>query len=221
MVVVPAGSFLMGAPADELGRDDIEGPQHRVTIAQFAAGKYDVTRAEWKLFVKATNRKSVGGCAWTPSNQDLNPDASWERLGFTQDDTHPVVCVSWADAQDYVQWLAAKTAKKYRLPSEAEWEYAARAGSTKAYPWGPPQRMNMRTTGRKTVAPHWPKITINGKKLRPSAHSLRTSSAYTTCTGTYCSGCKTASPLPMRKRLPMELRTSVPSNCKRREISPT
>jgi formylglycine-generating enzyme required for sulfatase activity len=136
MVVVPAGSFLMGAPADELGRDDIEGPQHRVTIAQFAAGKYDVTRAEWKIFVKATNRKSVGGCAWTPSNQDLNPDASWERLGFTQDDTHPVVCVSWADAQDYVQWLAAKTGKKYRLLSEAEWEYAARAGSTKAYPWG-------------------------------------------------------------------------------------
>jgi formylglycine-generating enzyme required for sulfatase activity len=136
MVVIPAGSFLMGAPSDETGRDDIEGPQHRVAIAQFAAGKYDVTRAEWKLFVKDTNRKVVGGCAWTPSNQELNPDASWEKLGFPQDDTHPVVCVSWADVHDYIGWLTAKTGKKYRLPSESEWEYAARAGSTKTFPWG-------------------------------------------------------------------------------------
>ena len=136
MVVIPPGTFLMGAPADEAGRDDIEGPQRRVTIAQFAAGKYDVTRAQWKAFAKDTNRKAVGGCAWTPSNQDLNPDASWEKLGFPQDDTHPVVCISWADAHDYVQWISAKTGKKYRLLSEAEWEYAARAGSTTTYPWG-------------------------------------------------------------------------------------
>ncbi|HEX3120273.1 MAG TPA: SUMF1/EgtB/PvdO family nonheme iron enzyme, partial [Candidatus Acidoferrum sp.] len=78
MVVIPGGNFLMGAPLDEPGRDDIEGPQRRVTIAQFAAGKYDVTRAQWKAFAKDTNRKAAGGCAWTPSNQDLNPDASWE-----------------------------------------------------------------------------------------------------------------------------------------------
>ena len=74
LVVIPAGTFLMGAPADEVGRDDIEGPQRRVTIAQFAAGKYDVTRAEWKAFVKDTKRKVAGGCAWTPSNQELNPN---------------------------------------------------------------------------------------------------------------------------------------------------
>jgi formylglycine-generating enzyme required for sulfatase activity len=92
MVVIPAGNFLMGAPADESGRNEIEGPQRRVTIAQFSAGKFDITLAQWKAFVKDTNRKTVGGCAWAPSNQDLNPDASWEKLGFPQDDTHPVVC---------------------------------------------------------------------------------------------------------------------------------
>jgi formylglycine-generating enzyme required for sulfatase activity len=136
MVVIPAGNFLMGAPADESGRNEIEGPQRRVTIEQFSAGKFDITLAQWKAFVKDTNRKTIGGCAWAPSNQDLNPDASWEKLSFPQDDTHPVVCVAWADVQDYVHWLSAKTAKKYRLLSEAEWEYAARAGSTMAYPWG-------------------------------------------------------------------------------------
>ena len=136
MVVIPAGSFLIGAPADEPGRDPIEGPQRRITIPQFASGKFDITRAEWKAFVNDTNRKVVGGCAWTPSNQELNPASSWQHLGFPQDDTHPVVCVSWSDVHDYIHWLSAKTSKKYRLLSESEWEYAARAGSTTTYPWG-------------------------------------------------------------------------------------
>jgi formylglycine-generating enzyme required for sulfatase activity len=136
MVVIPAGSFLMGAPTNEPGRDEIEGPQRRVNIAQFAAGKFDITRGQWKAFVADTNRKVVGGCAWAPDDQNLNPNASWEKLGFPQDDNHPVVCVSWQDVQDYIHWLSGKTGKKYRLLSEAEWEYAARAGSADTYPWG-------------------------------------------------------------------------------------
>jgi formylglycine-generating enzyme required for sulfatase activity len=136
MVVIPAGGFLMGSPAKEPGRDAIEGPQHRVKIAQFAAGKFDITQGQWKVFVADTKRKVVSGCAWAPSDQDLNPNFSWEKLGFQQDDNHPVVCVAWSDVQDYVRWVSEKTGKKYRLLSEAEWEYAARAGSTEAYPWG-------------------------------------------------------------------------------------
>lgn len=137
MVVIPAGKFLMGAPANEEGRDDIEGPQREVTIRQFAAGKFDVTRAQWAAFVAATNRPTTGGCAWaSPSNENLDPEISWRKLGFSQDDTHPAVCLNWQDAQDYVQWLSKRTGKQYRLLTEAEWEYAARAGTTTAFSWG-------------------------------------------------------------------------------------
>ena len=138
MVAVPAGSFTMGSPADEPGRDGTEGPQRRVNIRQFAAGKFDVTRGEWAAFVAATNRSIAGGCAWAgPSNEKLDPQVSWRKLGFPQDDKHPVVCVTWQDAQDYVHWLSQRTGHKYRLLSEAEWEYAARGGTSTAYPWGP------------------------------------------------------------------------------------
>lgn len=137
MVVLPAGNFMMGSPENEPGRDNIEGPQRRVNIRKFAAGTFDVTRGQWAAFASATNRPATGGCAWAgPANGELDPTMSWRKLGFTQDDTHPVVCVAWLDAQDYVLWLSQRTGHKYRLLSEAEWEYAARAGTTIAYPWG-------------------------------------------------------------------------------------
>ena len=120
MVVVPAGSYLMGSPASEAGREDNEGPVHRVTMAQpFAVGKYEVTFAEWEACVAG------GGCGgYRPS------DAGWGR------GTRPVINVSWKDAQAYVRWLSEKTGQGYRLLSEAEWEYVARAGTTTAYHTG-------------------------------------------------------------------------------------
>jgi formylglycine-generating enzyme required for sulfatase activity len=136
MVVVPAGSFMMGSPASEPGRNDMEGPQRLVSIRQFAVGKFDVTRGQWATFASATNRATVGGCVWAPSNDKFDPKISWRKLGFRQDDNHPVVCVTWQDAQDYVHWLGQRTNHKYRLWSESEWEYAARAGTATAYPWG-------------------------------------------------------------------------------------
>ncbi len=114
MVVLPAGEFLMGSPDGEFGRGKDEGPQHKVIFAQpFAIGKYEVTFAEWDACV------ADGGCTTKPS------DEGWGR------NRRPVINVTFGDAQQFAAWLAKKTGKPYRLPSEAEWEYAAR-GVTKA-----------------------------------------------------------------------------------------
>jgi formylglycine-generating enzyme required for sulfatase activity len=140
LVIIPAGNFIMGSPANEVGRYDEEGPQRSVHINRLAVGKFDVTRGEWAAFVSATHRKTVGGCTWSSlpgtGAMEPNPKATWKKLGFVQDDTHPVVCVTWDDAQDYVHWLSARTGHRYRLLTEAEWEYAARAGTHTPYPWG-------------------------------------------------------------------------------------
>ena len=140
MVIVPAGDFMMGSPAGEPGRYEEEGPQRRVHIGQLAVGKFHVTRGQWAAFVAATKRETIGGCAWSglPSaNQDQpDPSASWRDFGFPQDDSHPAACLTFNDAQDYARWLSERTGHHYRLLSEAEWEYAARAGSTAPYSWG-------------------------------------------------------------------------------------
>lgn len=142
MVVVPSGSFLMGSAESEPGRDPDESPQHLVTIRhQFAVGRYEVTRRQFAAFVGETGYQSTGGnCFYWNSDEGkvTNDDAakSWRNPGFAQNDGHPVVCVSWLDAKAYVSWLGRKTGRSYRLLTEAEWEYAARAGSGAARPWG-------------------------------------------------------------------------------------
>lgn len=116
MVVVPAGTYMMGS---EKGYDD-EKPVHQVTFEQpFAVGKYEVTFAEWEACVAG------GGCGgYRPDDQ------GWGR------GRRPVINVSWEDAQNYVRWLSEQTGEAYRLLSEAEWEYVARAGATTRYTWG-------------------------------------------------------------------------------------
>ena len=119
MVVVPAGAFTMGSPANEKDRQSNENPQHKVTIAKpFAVSKFEVTFDEWDACV------ILGGCVYQAS------DNGWGR------GTRPVISITWDDAQAYVGWLSRQTGRLYRLLSEAEWEYAARAGSDKAYSWG-------------------------------------------------------------------------------------
>jgi formylglycine-generating enzyme required for sulfatase activity len=137
MVVIPAGHFQMGAPAGEKGTSPLEQPVHRVSIVSFAAGRFDVTRGEWALFSRATHRPTRKGCSYTGrSGPFLDPTGSWRSTGFVQTDRHPVVCVNWQDATEYAAWLSRRTGKRYRLLSEAEWEYAARGGSSEAYGWG-------------------------------------------------------------------------------------
>lgn len=116
MVVIPAGKFKMG---DIQGTGDkSEKPVHEVTIQHaFAVGKYDVTFAEYDAFAQATKRKKTD-------------DKGWGR------GSRPVINVSWKDAVDYAEWLSEQTGKSYRLPSEAEWEYVARAGTETDYWWG-------------------------------------------------------------------------------------
>jgi formylglycine-generating enzyme required for sulfatase activity len=125
MVVVPSGDFLMGSPSNEQGHYDEEGPQRLVKISTFAVGKYDVTRRQWKIFVEATRRATSKGCDYSLLPKASEADASWNHLGFSQNDTQPVVCVSWDDAHAYVQWLSERSGHTYRLLTEAEWEYVA------------------------------------------------------------------------------------------------
>jgi formylglycine-generating enzyme required for sulfatase activity len=119
MVVLPAGSFTMGSPAAEPGHQPSEQPQHPVTIAKrFAVSKFELTFDEWDACV------DYGDCP-----QGI-ADSGWGR------GRQPVINVTWGDAQLYVAWLSKTTGRSYRLLTEAEYEYAARAGSTTAYPWG-------------------------------------------------------------------------------------
>jgi formylglycine-generating enzyme required for sulfatase activity len=108
-----------------------------VRIKGFLLGKYPVTRSEYSAFARDTKREITRGCSWT-GRAKSEPDevSTWEDTGFPQSNRSPVVCVTWDDVNAYISWLRHKTGKAYRLPSEAEWEYAARAGSSTPYPWG-------------------------------------------------------------------------------------
>jgi formylglycine-generating enzyme required for sulfatase activity len=137
-VLVPAGEFTMGSPVGEPGRDANEGPPHGVTIAKpFYVGCYAVTRGQFADFVSSTGYETEAGAwVWTGVEWQIDPQASWRNPGFRQDDDHPIVCVNWHDARAYASWLTEITGELYNLPSEAQWEYAARAGATTAFWWG-------------------------------------------------------------------------------------
>ena len=160
MVVIPAGSFTMGSSSSESGRYDDEGPQHPVRITSpFAAGKFEVTFDEWDACVRDR------GCTQNPSDQ------GWGR------GKRPVINVSWEEAKSYTQWLSRRTGKSYRLLTEAEWEYVARAGTTTAFSFGnsiSPQQANYATTNSyagSSVATT-PRNTVTVGSYAPNAFGL-------------------------------------------------
>jgi formylglycine-generating enzyme len=143
MITIPAGRFVMGAAPDEEEREDLASefrnrsrPQRTVEIRSFRAGRFEVTRGEYRAFVQATGRSTDGCFAWTGTQFELDPRKDWRDTGYPQDDKHPAACVSWEDASAYLAWLSARSGKRYRLLTEAEWEYAARAASTSPRFWG-------------------------------------------------------------------------------------
>ena len=139
MVRVPPGTFIMGSPPTEEGRDPDgnEGPQHEVTIPYaFEVGQYEVTRGQYKIFIEETGFRPADS-----RFHSCQSEFTWQDPRFNQTDDHPVVCIGWMDAAGYVEWLntvtdAKETGREFRLLSEEEWEYAARAGTTSTYYFG-------------------------------------------------------------------------------------
>jgi formylglycine-generating enzyme required for sulfatase activity/serine/threonine protein kinase len=143
MVQIPAGEFVMGSPAGEPMRQGDEGPQHRVRITKnYWMGRFEVTVAQFARFVRQTGYRTTAeyaGGAWNMTEglkQEWVKDSSWKRTDHNPSPDLPVVLVSWDDAQAYCHWLSEATGRVFRLPTEAEWEYACRAGSTTAFQWG-------------------------------------------------------------------------------------
>ncbi|WP_342624966.1 formylglycine-generating enzyme family protein [Pseudomonas alkylphenolica] len=130
MLVLPAGSFMMGTPDDEVGRQPDEGPLHQVTFAKpFAIGRYPVTAGEWSAYLRESGVKIADG--------DTRPgrECKASKPRYKQGPKQPAVCMSYHDVEAYAAWLTKKTGKHYRMLSEAEREYAARAGSTGPFPF--------------------------------------------------------------------------------------
>lgn len=133
----------MGAAPDEEARENLSDefrhrsePQRTVEVRRFSAARFEVTRRQYRVFAEATARSSDGCFVWRDAGFEKDTTRDWRDPGYPQEDTHPVTCVSWEDASAYVRWLSQRTGRSYRLLTEAEWEYAARAGTTTARYWG-------------------------------------------------------------------------------------
>jgi formylglycine-generating enzyme required for sulfatase activity len=131
MVPIPAGEFRMGSPEDEEGRADDEGPQHRVRLAPFSLARTPITQAQWRQVARW--QPAPGEPPW---ERELDPEPSLFKSDLPEAERRPVECVSWFDAQEFCRRLSQRTGRTYTLPSEAQWEYACRAGTTTPYAFG-------------------------------------------------------------------------------------
>jgi len=137
--LAPAHTVWTGTPDWEWGREDNEPPLAEVNIPQpFGIGQYEVTRGQFAAFARATGRAAAGSCVTDRRERGVwtgDTGANYLDVGYEQADDHPVACVSFDDARDYVAWLNTQTAGGYRLPAEAEWEYFARANAHLLFAW--------------------------------------------------------------------------------------
>jgi formylglycine-generating enzyme required for sulfatase activity len=178
MVVIPAGRFVMGAVPGEEEREALSDqfrhrsqPQHGVNVEPFSAGKFEVTRSQYRVFAEATGRSSDGCFVWAGAEFEKDQTKDWRNPGYAQDDPHPAACVSWDDASAYVRWLSQKTGRDYRLLTEAEWEYAARAGTATTRFWGDAGNMScgyangadLTTQAQVPDASNWPVANCNDR----------------------------------------------------------
>lgn len=168
LVTLPGGTFRMGDGSGNGQKD--ERPVHEVRVPAFRMGLHEVTIGEYRRFVAATGyrtdaersvehegcygRRAPDGATWDTGRGWIS-GTTWQSPGYPVTDQHPVACVSWNDAQAYVEWLNRGSGHRYRLPSEAEWEYAARAGSATAYPWGDDVNAGCRQANGRDLTP-WP-----------------------------------------------------------------
>jgi formylglycine-generating enzyme required for sulfatase activity len=171
-VMVPADMFLLGSPEDEPGRLPVEGPQQRIAIARpFGVGKFAVTVDQYAAFVTDSGHDAGTICRhWDGTDWHDRP-GSFLSPGFVQSGDHPAVCVSWEDATAYVAWLAVRTGRHFRLLTEAEWEYAARAGTTTPYWWGnsvTPEQAN----GKLAPSSEWLQRTVPAASFAPNPWDL-------------------------------------------------
>jgi formylglycine-generating enzyme len=138
MVTLPAGEFWMGSKADDKFATAEEKPLHKVKISAFRLSKFETTREQFAQFVQSTGYSASGCLVWDfgLSQFILDNLKNWENPGFTQRENDPVACISYNDAMAFIGWLNTQTNKKFRLPTEAEWEYAARAKTSTTFFWG-------------------------------------------------------------------------------------
>ncbi len=141
MLCIPAGSFEMGAPETEAESLERERPVHRVTLGKFLLGQTPITQAQWRAVAQWQRLEQEDGELW-PESLDPDPVAKLRDSERFLGDQRPVEQVSWEDAMEFCQRLSQRTGRYYTLPSEAQWEYTYRAGTTTPFHWGPLGRHN-------------------------------------------------------------------------------
>jgi formylglycine-generating enzyme required for sulfatase activity len=217
--LLPPGKFIMGSPQSEKDRaaDEI---QHEVTISKaFYIGIHAVTRGQFRRFVDDTHYQTEaekprgGGLGWDSNRRDIvyGPKFNWRNPGFEQTDDHPVVLVTWKEATKFADWLSQKGGHTYRLPTEAEWEYACRAGTTSRFYFGDDDEEMVRygnfatnLTGGSQASRSESKGMMASPLRPPSAAFGQMPSACTTCTVTRASGVPTGAAItqPTRSSTP-------------------
>ena len=130
--LIPSGQFIMG---DASGQKD-ERPLREVDVSTFYLQTTEVTLEQYSKYKAASQLSDTKGCWYFKNKWRFSEELSWSDPGYEQEENHPVVCISWLDVQGFVHWLNSRSPYHFRLPSEAEWEYAARAFSTSTYYWG-------------------------------------------------------------------------------------